>query len=101
MSVHLSFFLVLSATFCITLTFIYLTVIFDISLYIRDLYSTEHKSTRLTDRSQETLQTCTPELLHAATVDGEHPQSWCELPDVDERQAGKFTTPTAGSPATA
>ena len=64
------------------------------SLRIDNLYFAEAESKCFTHGSQAALNDCSPALLQTAAVDGEHPQSGCDMPDVEEGHAGKITSPT-------
>ena len=69
--------------------------------HLLDIDSTQTQAGRLADGRQEALQAGAPQLLTAATVDGETAQTWREVPDVHPRDARELEPPEQRSPAAA
>ena len=67
---------------------------------LADANPAETEAEGFADGCHETLEAGAPALLHTATVDGQNPESWGEVVDVEECNAGKLTTPVQGNPAT-
>ena len=57
----------------------------------------EHQSTRLTARVHTTLHTLAPDPLHNTTVDLQHFEYRCYIPDVPERDIGELAAPLCGN----
>jgi len=56
----------------------------------------EHRSTRLTERYNHTVDAVRVNLLADGTVDLADSDDWCDIPDVVEGYVGEFTAPLSG-----
>ena len=57
------------------------------------LESTKNKSTRYANWLTAAADALPPHFSQAAAVDVEKLEAWCEIPDMEEGDISKFTTP--------